>query len=108
MITLYPGFRLRPVVCALHSWCRTEVKTMKTNAPASDTKPRKARKAQGMEYPGAEQIRIRAYHLYLVREGLPGDPVDDWLRAEAELIAETAAQAAESNGRSRKTSRKAM
>jgi hypothetical protein len=32
-----------------------------------------------------EEIRARAYEIYLDRNGEPGDPVQDWLRAEAEL-----------------------
>jgi len=33
----------------------------------------------------AEQIRNRAYELYLARGRGPGDPVQDWLQAETEL-----------------------
>ena len=34
-----------------------------------------------------EQIRTRAYQIFLSRqrEGVPGDPVSDWVRAEQEL-----------------------
>lgn len=32
-----------------------------------------------------EQIRNRAYELYLARNGGPGSALEDWLRAEAEL-----------------------
>ena len=34
-----------------------------------------------------EQIRQRAYEIYLsrLREDVPGDPASDWLRAEQEL-----------------------
>ena len=32
-----------------------------------------------------EEIRRRAYEIYLERGGLPGDELDDWLRAEREL-----------------------
>jgi hypothetical protein len=35
--------------------------------------------------PSHEEIRSRAYEIYLERDGLPGDELDDWLRAEAEL-----------------------
>jgi hypothetical protein len=35
--------------------------------------------------PDAESIRIRAYEVYQRRGGRPGDPLDDWRRAEAEL-----------------------
>jgi DUF2934 family protein len=32
-----------------------------------------------------EQIRVRAYELYMARGGIPGHEVDDWLQAEREL-----------------------
>ena len=32
-----------------------------------------------------ERIRARAYELYEQRQGEPGDPDDDWYRAEAEI-----------------------
>lgn len=32
-----------------------------------------------------QQIRERAYALYLARNGKEGSPVDDWVRAEQEL-----------------------
>ena len=35
--------------------------------------------------PSHEEIRRRAYEIYLERGGLPGDEHDDWLRAEREL-----------------------
>lgn len=38
--------------------------------------------------PDQEQIRFRAYEIYRRRDGLPGDPLTDWLLAERELAAE--------------------
>jgi hypothetical protein len=35
--------------------------------------------------PSHDEIRTRAYEIYLERDGLPGDELDDWLRAEREL-----------------------
>jgi hypothetical protein len=35
--------------------------------------------------PSQEEIRRRAYEIYLERNGLPGDELDDCLRAEREL-----------------------
>jgi DUF2934 family protein len=37
--------------------------------------------------PTHEAIRRRAYEIYLERDGLGGNELDDWLQAEAELIA---------------------
>jgi hypothetical protein len=35
--------------------------------------------------PSQEEIRRRAYEIYLERDGFPGDELADWLRAEREL-----------------------
>jgi hypothetical protein len=35
--------------------------------------------------PSCEEIRLRAYEIYLERGGLPGNELDDWLQAEREL-----------------------
>jgi Protein of unknown function (DUF2934) len=32
-----------------------------------------------------DEIRKRAYEIYLARNGGPGNGLDDWLKAEAEL-----------------------
>jgi len=40
------------------------------------------------EPPTEDEIRQRAYELYLERERESGGPVDDWLQAEAELFLE--------------------
>jgi Protein of unknown function (DUF2934) len=39
--------------------------------------------------PDDDEIRLRAYELFLQRDGRPGDPLEDWLRAERELIGVT-------------------
>jgi hypothetical protein len=35
--------------------------------------------------PGLEEIRLRAYEIHLERGGLPGNELDDWLKAEREI-----------------------
>ena len=35
--------------------------------------------------PSHEEIRLRAYEIYLERGGLPGNQLDDWLQAERDL-----------------------
>jgi hypothetical protein len=37
--------------------------------------------------PTQDDIALRAYHIYLERGCTPGDPMQDWLRAEQELLA---------------------
>lgn len=36
--------------------------------------------------PTREAIQLRAYEIYLERNGAPGDPLEDWIRAENELL----------------------
>ncbi|HUN63075.1 MAG TPA: DUF2934 domain-containing protein [Candidatus Sulfotelmatobacter sp.] len=36
--------------------------------------------------PTYEEIALRAYHIYLERGCTSGDPMQDWLRAEQELL----------------------
>jgi hypothetical protein len=44
-----------------------------------------AEDASANQAPSHEEIRIRAYEIYLERNGHAGDELDDWLRAEREL-----------------------
>jgi hypothetical protein len=37
-------------------------------------------------HPTTEEIALRAYHIYLERGGAPGNPLEDWTRAERELL----------------------
>jgi Protein of unknown function (DUF2934) len=46
---------------------------------------RQADEISARSAPSDEEIRRRAYEIYLERGGLPGDEIDDWLRAEREL-----------------------
>ncbi len=41
-------------------------------------------------HPTAEEIALRAYHIYLERGGAPGDALEDWTRAERELLENSA------------------
>jgi hypothetical protein len=36
--------------------------------------------------PTREEIALRAYQIYLERGGAPGNELDDWTRAERELL----------------------
>ncbi len=54
----------------------------KTRATASP-ELKKAKKVK--KQPTQEAIALRAYHIYLERNGAPGNPMDDWARAEREL-----------------------
>jgi hypothetical protein len=38
-----------------------------------------------IDKPNHEEIRLRAYEIYLERGRLPGHELDDWLQAEREL-----------------------
>ncbi len=61
--------------------------------PASRTKGGTAAapaEAKVMQMIGDEQVRLRAYELYLQRNGDGGSPEEDWYRAEAELRGKSA------------------
>jgi len=52
-------------------------------APAPKSKKALAAKSKLSQ----DQIAARAYEIYLERGATPGDPMQDWLRAERELSA---------------------
>jgi len=51
---------------------------------ASPTQPHTANTFANHK-PSREEIRLRAYEIYLERGGVPGNELDDWLQAEGEL-----------------------
>lgn len=54
---------------------------------ASSATP-KSRKSSALKpTPTHDQIALRAYHIYLQRNGAPGNPFEDWKQAEQELLA---------------------
>jgi DUF2934 family protein len=50
---------------------------------SSSPKPKKSPNAKN--HPTQEEIALRAYHIFLERNGAPGNALDDWTRAEREL-----------------------
>lgn len=56
-------------------------KTKQTSS-AVEKKPAKAKVK-----PSHDEIADRAFQIYLERHGAPGDPMQDWIRAEQELSA---------------------
>ena len=52
----------------------------KSTSSPKEKKPRTAKKR-----PTHEEIAERAFYIYLERRGAPGDPAEDWRRAEKEL-----------------------
>ncbi|MGH9676543.1 MAG: DUF2934 domain-containing protein, partial [Candidatus Acidiferrum sp.] len=36
-----------------------------------------------------QKIQMRAYEIYLQRNGAPGNPLEDWVRAEREVLQKT-------------------
>jgi Protein of unknown function (DUF2934) len=59
---------------------------------AAKTAPKaKKTKEVALETPVEEKIRIRAYELYLERQGQGGSPEQDWFQAAAEIYGESVA-----------------
>jgi hypothetical protein len=78
------------------SWCgdvQTAGAAMKLTEHPADEYLNAGEKSTGKEISSErttelwkEQVRNRAYELYLTRKGGPGSDVQDWLHAEAELL----------------------
>jgi hypothetical protein len=56
-----------------------KTKVSKTDKNPPGPKPTEARR------PSEDEIRRRAYEIYVERGGTPGHEFDDWIRAEREL-----------------------
>jgi len=52
-----------------------------------DSSPAGGRTQTAQSHPTREEIELRAYQIYLERAGAPGNELDDWTRAERELLA---------------------
>jgi DUF2934 family protein len=66
--------------------CAEECLMPKTKT-VSSAATKKTTKAKAR--PSQEDIASRAYHIYLERGCTPGDPMQDWLQAERELLGST-------------------
>lgn len=58
---------------------------MSQSAERTSPAPRKPR-ATKQQQPTVQEIQLRAYEIYLERKGAPGNPSEDWLRAEREVL----------------------
>ena len=56
---------------------------------STDRAQLKKQKEELLDSTREQEIRNRAYEIYLQRGGQPGDEVDDWLQAERELGLDT-------------------
>lgn len=52
----------------------------------------RTRKSSTKKITTHEQIEVRAYEIYLERNGAPGNPMEDWVRAEREVLAASSAK----------------
>lgn len=62
----------------------------RTNGNGSSPRPRS--KSSNKKLSNFENIQLRAYEIYLERNGAPGNPMEDWVRAEREVLAAAAAK----------------
>jgi hypothetical protein len=71
-----------------HPMARPSAKpsTPATKEPAQAPIPSNTMSASARSTPSGDQIARRAYELYLSRGGQPGNPEQDWLQAERELM----------------------
>jgi DUF2934 family protein len=58
----------------------------RTNGNGSSTK---SKSLSAKKLSPQEKIAQRAYEIYLERHGAPGNPLEDWVRAEREILAKS-------------------
>jgi hypothetical protein len=73
----------------------------RTNGNGSS--PRTKSKSSTKKLSTQEQIQLRAYEIYLERNGAPGNPMEDWVRAEREILTAAAPKAAKPSRSRKKT-----
>ena len=56
----------------------------------SESTPKSRKAPAGKTAPTHDEIALRAYLIFLQRHGAPGNPSEDWIRAERELLEESA------------------
>jgi hypothetical protein len=49
----------------------------------------KSKSPSGKKLSPERKIELRAYEIYLERKGAPGNPLEDWVRAEREILQKT-------------------
>jgi hypothetical protein len=57
--------------------------------PREGSSPKLRKPQTAKTPPTREEIALRAYHIYLERSGTPGNELEDWIRAERELLEKT-------------------
>ena len=58
----------------------------RTNGNGSSTK---SKSPSAKKLSPQQKIAQRAYEIYLERNGAPGNPLEDWVRAEREILQKT-------------------
>jgi hypothetical protein len=58
----------------------------RTNGNGNGSSPRTRSKSSTKKLSTHEKIQVRAYEIYLERNGAPGNPMEDWVRAEREVL----------------------
>jgi len=51
--------------------------------------PAKSKSPSAQKLSPEQKIAHRAYEIYLERNGAPGNPLEDWVRAEREILQKT-------------------
>ncbi len=75
-------------------------KSVTTTTPAASAAPAHSAKPAGQSPDLQQAIRARAYEIYAQRGYAHGHDIDDWLRAEVEVLSRFGMQAAHAGNRS--------
>jgi len=73
-------------ICEGKEWnMKLKDKTTETLELHANTVPSHTNDMAANRAPNHDEIRRRAYEIYLERGGLPGEELEDWLQAEREI-----------------------
>jgi len=62
---------------------------VRTNGTNGNGSTAKSKSPSSKKFSPQQKIELRAYEIYLERNGAPGNPLEDWVRAETELLAKS-------------------
>ncbi len=70
----------------------------RTNGNGGNGSATKGKSLSSKKLSPEQKIQLRAYEIYLERNGAPGNPLEDWVRAEREVLQKSRKAAQKSAG----------
>jgi hypothetical protein len=88
----------RPSSTGVKFQCSYKEQFMPKTLEKNSAQAKKPHTAKGN--PSTDEIALRAYHIFIERGAAPGNELDDWIRAERELIANSSQSSRKSKSKS--------